>query len=455
MPDPIRFEQAAATGIGLATAICDSIAFDINAQRLLPGDALPTQRLLARRLEVSLGTVHRAYQEATQRGLIRGEVGRGCFVLETRKHSTLSRLALTPASESMIDLSRNLALASALPTELHRRIRDSVSSVSVDHYLHRDPAGGTENARAAGATWIGPSALPTTFVVAGVQLGLNAILSALTNPGDTILADALTFPGLRLAARLHHLQVIPLPGPTSRPDPDALQTSIKRHKPKLWFCVPTLQNPLATMMPERLRQELSHVANKFGLPVLEDEVYGFFAPHASSIAGRCEHGIRMVSMAKSTLAGMRVAYINTSPTLAGHIIEMIEALCWMAPPASTALSTELILSGLATQLAEWKVRELTKRLAVARQLLGRRLQCETDSSLHAWLSLPDRWNTSSFAEACRQRNVLVSPSDEFLSTSKATSPNAVRISFGTPSTTGELRGAITTLAEVLRSRPPV
>jgi DNA-binding transcriptional MocR family regulator len=464
LPDPTFFEHATTHGASISTALCESIAVDIKEQRLLPGDMLPTQRLLARRMAISLGTVHRAYQEATHRGLIRGEVGRGCFILETRTQSSLSRLALTRTNTTeatngerrsctSVDLSRNLSLPLSLPTLLHRELRDAISAVTVADYLRRDAAGGSDAAKAAGSMWIGSSRHDETLVVGGAQLALNVIFSALTVPGDCILADALSFPGLRLAAQLHRLRVVPLTGTSNRPEPEVLRAAIVRHKPKLWFTIPTLHNPTASIMPDDLRRSLAGVANKAGLVVVEDDVYGFLARETISLAVQCEQGIRLVSMAKSTLAGLRIAYLNSSPTIAQKLVSAIEALCWMAPPASAALASTLIANGIAMSLAEWKQRELTIRLATARNVLGRRLLCEADASLHGWLMLPTRWNPSSFTEACAHRGVLVSPADEFLSTPKATSPNAVRISFGTTATVEELEGALVLVAELLAARP--
>src|SRR5262245_26634403 len=61
-------------------AIADAIARDVDAGVLEPGVQLPTHRELAKRLGVTVGTVTRAYDEASRRGLTSGEVGRGTFV---------------------------------------------------------------------------------------------------------------------------------------------------------------------------------------------------------------------------------------------------------------------------------------------------------------------------------------------------------------------------------------
>src|SRR5262249_12632522 len=61
-------------------AIADAIARDVEADVLKPGDRLPTHRDLARSVGVTVGTVTRAYAEASRPGLTSGEVGRGTYV---------------------------------------------------------------------------------------------------------------------------------------------------------------------------------------------------------------------------------------------------------------------------------------------------------------------------------------------------------------------------------------
>ena len=61
-------------------AIVDALAEAVASGELAPGTRLPTHRELADRLNVTVGTVTRAYQEAAHRGLVAGEVGRGTYV---------------------------------------------------------------------------------------------------------------------------------------------------------------------------------------------------------------------------------------------------------------------------------------------------------------------------------------------------------------------------------------
>ena len=61
-------------------AIADAIAEDVAKGRLAPGDRLPPQRELARKLSLDFTTVARGYVEAGKRGLVESIVGRGTFI---------------------------------------------------------------------------------------------------------------------------------------------------------------------------------------------------------------------------------------------------------------------------------------------------------------------------------------------------------------------------------------
>ena len=88
-------------------AITDALEEAIRDGRLAPGDRLPTHRQLADELQVTVGTVTRAYGEAANRGLINGEVGRGSYVAERSvERNALMELFPCPArgEEEPLDL---------------------------------------------------------------------------------------------------------------------------------------------------------------------------------------------------------------------------------------------------------------------------------------------------------------------------------------------------------------
>ena len=85
--------------------ITDQVKEQIMAGTLSAGDALPSMRLLAKELRISVITTKRAYEELEREGFLTTVPGKGCFVAhqdqETRKEAELCRVEehLTKAVE--------------------------------------------------------------------------------------------------------------------------------------------------------------------------------------------------------------------------------------------------------------------------------------------------------------------------------------------------------------------
>jgi DNA-binding GntR family transcriptional regulator len=107
-------------------AIADIIQMDIKSGRLVPGDRLPPQRELAKRLDIDFTTVARGYVEARKRGLVDTHVGRGTFILPSVEDKAWSASDQPdPRRSSAIDLSMNMPPEPDDP-ELIARMRDGL-----------------------------------------------------------------------------------------------------------------------------------------------------------------------------------------------------------------------------------------------------------------------------------------------------------------------------------------
>src|SRR3984957_13191282 len=73
---------------------------DVRLGAVGGGARLPPQRALAEHLNVSVGTVTKAYLEAERRGLVHAHVGRGTFVSD----SGSQRMAGEAARDPVVDL---------------------------------------------------------------------------------------------------------------------------------------------------------------------------------------------------------------------------------------------------------------------------------------------------------------------------------------------------------------
>lgn len=71
-----------ASGKPIYEQITDQLKGEIMSGRLQAGDALPSMRLLAKELRISVITTKRAYEELEREGFLTTVPGKGCFVAE-------------------------------------------------------------------------------------------------------------------------------------------------------------------------------------------------------------------------------------------------------------------------------------------------------------------------------------------------------------------------------------
>src|ERR1700686_2272756 len=193
-------------------AIADAIAEDIRSGRLAASDRLPPQRKLARSLDIDFTTVARGYVEAQKRGLIESRVGQGTFVRAAakRRHGRMAR------HPEIVDLSMNLPPEPDDP-ELLDRMQDGLEVVGRDlvSLLRYQGFGGVQADKDAASSWLSRRALVPAqeriFVSPGAHPALLGILTILAKPGDEVLCEALTYPGIRSIAAQLGLQLVGLP----------------------------------------------------------------------------------------------------------------------------------------------------------------------------------------------------------------------------------------------------
>ena len=234
-------------------AIADAIAADVSAGRLAPGDRLPPQRDLAGRLELDFTTVARGYVEAGKRGLVESVVGRGTFV---RRHASVR--GDSGPQRSRADFTMNMPPEPDDP-ELLQRMREGFASVAadLDSLLRYQGFGGSPMDRDAAASWLGRRALVPSqeriFLAPGAHGAMVGIFSLLARAGDSVLCEAITYPGVRAICAQLGLQLVGVDMDGDGVIPEALEEAVRRHAPKAIYLDPTLQNQKTITIPERRR----------------------------------------------------------------------------------------------------------------------------------------------------------------------------------------------------------
>lgn len=76
----MRFRLDRHSGLPPYRQLVDQVRHALRLGVLCPGDQLPTVRQVVKQIAINPNTVHRAYRELEQQGLIEGRPGSGTFV---------------------------------------------------------------------------------------------------------------------------------------------------------------------------------------------------------------------------------------------------------------------------------------------------------------------------------------------------------------------------------------
>ena len=267
-------------------AICDAIHDAIDTGKLGPGRKLPSHRMLAKKLGVSVGTVTRAYQEALDRGLVSGEIGRGSFV----RYQTSPPLRVVRSqrfSWTHIDLYQNFPVA--VPDIEEPAWAQTLTDIQRDSDLSlMSRASWSEVGRRqqlAGAKWIRRSGLEpsgdTIIDCPGVQTAINAIVGATTKPGDTVACTELCHPGFKAIAETYDLRVRGVAIDSDGLVPESLETLCREAAPRLLYCSPTIHPPTTHTMSVERRRDSVRIAERYEVLIIEDESAAFMLPDHS------------------------------------------------------------------------------------------------------------------------------------------------------------------------------
>lgn len=437
----------------------DRLAADIAKGVLSQGDRLPPQRELAGALGWSRGPVSRAYAEAERLGLIRSTVGQGSFVARAKSGQGFAATVLEPSGQGDgIDLSINLPLPHLNP-DLQPTLASLAKRPDRGSWLRYQPSLGAARHRAIGVEWLARCGLQASedavAVVGGAQNGLFLALAASTQPGDVVLADAWTYPGLFFAARTLGLRVVGVATDSEGMNPDALERACARHRPRALYLVPNLHNPTAAVLSVQRRAAIAQTVERHELWLLEDDIHGLLlddrdrpAPIAKLVPKR---SFLVASTSKLLGGGLRVGYL-AYPKQSESQLEAAALACqWMPPTLTGEIVAEWLADGAVDAVLAAKRRELELRQALAWQHLGHLGPWTHPRAYALWVPLKDAppGSAASLVEAARERGVFVSASEQLATSQVQAQAQALRISLGVEARRQRLEAALTAVAALL------
>ena len=375
---------------------------------------LPTHRLLATELDTTPATIAKAYKLLADKGRLESFVGRGTFVCD---QANLNQAIQAPEEHDNFNFSILQPCLYKNVQGLQQAYQAAANQLTAQMIGYTEHSG-HEVHRQSGVTWAKHFGLTggdtsNTLLTNGAQHALSLLINALTQPGDTIAVEALTYPGILAIASMSGRNVVGVAMDKQGMDPQALDQVITQHQPKLVVVIPSHQNPTGITMPLQRRREIADIINQREIWLIEDDIYGFLnqQPIAAISNFIPELAFHVSALSKALSPAMRCGYIKAPASQVALLNAHIRANIWLSSPINYLAATQLIVSGQAFVMADVQRQTAVERQALARKILPQ-IACDS-TGYHLWLPLPAHWKPERLIIEAKNRGIIVSSGSYF------------------------------------------
>lgn len=438
----------------LYLSLAEQLEQDISNGILRPGIKLPPQRELADFLDINVSTVSRAFKLCSNKGLLSSAVGSGTFVSYDVNTSTL---ILPDRSDASV-----IELGSMMPETLPQKeaadlLQKMLTESGCKHLFQYNYQEEPRHKEAA-ALLLGKIGLSTTnpaqlLFSSGGQNALAACFARLFRPGDRIGVDPFIYPGVKGAAKLFGVQLVPLRQNAGEMTEEGIVSAYKNEGIKGIYVMPDLHNPTNHIMTDPCREMIARKAKELDLIILEDGINRLLLPNPPrTIAALApEQTIYILSLSKTILPALRLAYLHVPVRYAESLENALYHLNLSQSSLLLELASRLILSGRLEHLLKTRREGILARNRLADAILSDYPLLGSETCLSRWLLLPPGLTGAELEQLARQKGVSLFGSERF-SVGKEPPIAAARLAICSPETLEKLEQGLRILKEILDDR---
>lgn len=414
-----------------------AIRHAIERGDLIPLARLPSERSLARALDVSRATVVAAYDVLRSEGHLTTRQGSGTWVSVTRSgrgelpptaalfpwmHRVSPEHAIVGLPSGTIDLSA-VALSAAAPVLdglQSMTDHDWTALTSVRGYFPL----GLSLVRQAIAQDFQQRGIPTLedqiVVTTGAQQGLDLIASAWLRPGDGVVVEDPTYAGALPVLRRTGSRLFTAPMDDQGIRVDTLASLMARESIRLIYLNPTFHNPTGTVLSESRRRQVISLAKSNDVLLVESTVQadlclnGASPPPHLATWDRHDNVLTIGSMSALYWTGLRVGWVR-GPARRIFQLGQIKGTLDLGTPLVDQLLTARLLPRI-EEVARWRRRQLRERLDLVTSLVARLLPgwdwTTPSGGTSLWIQLPHD-GASEFSQVAMRHGVMILPGSVF------------------------------------------
>jgi DNA-binding transcriptional MocR family regulator len=320
-------------------------------------------------------------------------------------------------------------------------------------WMEGPPYGGYMEHREAGADWLSRlgDAIPISRVMlaAGGHSGVMASLMVAGLRGKKIAVDPITYPGFRIQASWQGSELVTCQGDEDGMKPESLERAAEKGAAAVYL-MPTVHNPMGIVMSMNRRRELSEVAAKHSLTILDDDAYGFCEakPPSHFAALAPERSYFIQSYTKPFAPAMKLAFIVFPEGQGESMARALRALSSGASALFAEAAMRLMRSGDMEILLTKKREEALIRQKISASAFSGLKTIAHPTSFHVWIELPETKSSDEIVAALEKEGILVSSSRSYSARDDVKS-NGMRVALGAVRDLNALQKGLIRVREVI------
>lgn len=437
--------------------IIELIIDAIQTEKLLPGEKLPSERILADELQVNRSTVVKALEELASLGWISRKQGSGTSILEGRwgyRQAPLSylrdslnspflkedpyveKIAALKTHSDVIDLYTgelpdNLIPDFQLPAFSWEQVLKEEHKVTSTGYPLLQELILEHLKKKYAMNTIGQKLLITS----GSTQGISLLMQVLLENGDCIITED---PSFLFALPLFTSMAIRLVGITQDSEgmiPEALDQALKEQKVKFVYLNPTFHNPTGHTMGIKRRKAIIAICKKHQVSIIEDDVFSELSlaentPKLKTLAP--ESVIYLGSLSKVLGSPIKIGWLFAPEALIEKLAQAKQKMGLDTNIFPQLLSTSALQSADYEQKLAQLLKNLHKRKNAAAELLESFQQdwsfSPVQGGLYIWLTWKNQKLTRKDWQIFLEENCLVAPAFLFSNDTMSCRINYTRLS---------------------------
>lgn len=304
------------------------------------------------------------------------------------------------------------------------------------------------------------------LITSGSQQALDFIGRLFINRGDYIVVESPTYLGALQAWNAYGAQYISIPMDEDGMIVDELEAALRKG-PKFIYVLPNFQNPSGSTLSLERRNKLVELADKYGVPIVEDDPYGqlryegenipsvvyldskFRGPNGGHYSGNV---IYLSTFSKLLAPGLRLAWVIAPPEVIRKLVMAKQAADLHTSSFNQYVAYEVGKGGFLDEHVKF-IRDVYKeRRDVMLEMMEEMFPPEASwthplGGMFLWGILPEGMDAADALKIAIERKVAFVPGAAFHANGGGANTMRINFSYSKPDT---IREGITRMGTVLK-----